>query len=99
MIKSCEICGREFVAQRCTARFCSEACKKRHQRGYVYKGELRPPMPNVKMTDDEVLDIIHRAHNIASDMSRASLMTSAPLCISLKKVAKKIEGALRGENL
>lgn len=99
MIKSCEICGREFVAQRCTARFCSEACKKRHQRGYVYKGELRPPMPNVKLSDDEVLEILHRAHNLASDISRASLMTASPLCLSLKRIAKKIEAALRSESL
>lgn len=51
------------------------------------------------MSDDEVLEVIQRAHVAASDMSRASLMTAAPLCLSLKKTAKKMEDALRGEGL
>lgn len=51
------------------------------------------------MSDDEVLEVIQRAHIAASDMSRASLMTTAPLCLSLKKAAKKMEDALRGEGL
>lgn len=51
------------------------------------------------MSDDEVLEVIQRAHVAASDMSRASLMTAAPLCLSLKKAAKKMEDTLRGEGL
>lgn len=62
-------------------------------------GELQPPAPNAAMSDDEVLEVIQRAHVAASDMSRASLMTAAPLCLSLNKAAKKMEDALRGEGL
>lgn len=99
MIKKCEVCGREFTAQRSTAKYCSNKCRLMNQRGYAYVGELRAPAPNAAMSDDEVLEVIQRAHVAASDMSRASLMTAAPLCLSLKKAAKKMEDALRGEGL
>lgn len=32
MQKPCEVCGCDFTAQRSTARYCGEACKKRAQR-------------------------------------------------------------------
>lgn len=99
MIKKCKICGREFTAQRSTAKYCSNKCRLAAQRGYAYTGELQAPAPNAAMSDDEVLEVIQRAHVAASDMSRASLMTAAPLCLSLKKAAKKMENALRGEGL
>lgn len=99
MIKKCEICGREFTAKRSTAKYCSNRCRLAAQRGYAYVGELQPPAPNAAMSDDEVLEVIQRAHAAASDMSRASLMTTEPLCLSLKKAAKKMEDALRGEGL
>lgn len=99
MIKRCEICGREFAAQRSTAKYCSATCRKRKQRGYAYLGELEPPAPSAVMTQDEVLALVQQAHCVASDLSRASMMTAAPLCLSLKSVAEKIEEALRGEDL
>lgn len=99
MIKRCESCGREFQAKRSTARFCCSTCRSHAYRAYAYQGELQPPAPNAAMSDDEVLEVIQRAHVAASDMSRASLMTAAPLCLSLKKAAKKMEDALRGEGL
>lgn len=99
MIKKCEICGREFAAQRSTARFCSATCRKRNQRGYAYEGETLPPVPSASMSDDEVLATIQRAHQCASDLSRASLMTSAPLCLSLRAIAVKFEQAMREEGL
>ena len=99
MIKKCEICGREFAAQRSTAKYCSNRCRLAAQRGYAYAGELQAPAPNAAMSDDEGLEVIQRAHVAASDMSRASLMAAAPLCLSLKKAAKKMEDALRGEGL
>lgn len=99
MIKSCEICGREFVAKRSTAKYCSDACRKRKERGYAYIGELKPPIPSASMPKEEVSSVIQSAHNVASDLSRASMLTPAPLCLSLKRVAKRIEDALRGEGL
>lgn len=99
LIKRCESCGREFQAKRSTARFCCSTCRSHAYRGYAYVGELQPPAPNAAMSDDEVLEVIQRAHVAASDMSRASLMTAAPMCLSLKKAAKKMEDALRGEGL
>lgn len=99
MIKRCESCGREFRAKRKTARFCCSTCRSRAARGYAYHGELQPPAPNAAMSKDEVLEVVQRAHVAASDMSRASLMTPSPLCLKLKKAAKKMEDALRGEGL
>ena len=93
MIKRCEICGREFKAQRSTARYCSATCRSRAARGYAYTGELQAPAPSASMTDDEVLEVLQRAHVAASDLSRASL------CLKLRRAAKKIEDALRGESL
>lgn len=99
MIKRCEICGREFAAKRSTAKYCSAKCRKRKERGYAYLGELEAPAPSAVMTDDDVLALLQQTHCIASDLSRASLMTAAPLCLSLRTVAGKIEEALRGEGL
>lgn len=99
MIKKCEICGREFAAKRSTAKYCSNKCRLAAQRGYAYHGDLQPPAPNAAMSEDEVLEVVQRAHVAASDMSRASLMTPSPLCLKLKKAAKKMEDALRGEGL
>ena len=99
MIKRCEVCGREFKAQRSTARYCSATCRSRAARGYAYTGELQAPAPSASMTDDEVLEVVQRAHAVASDLSRASMLTTAPLCLRLRRAAKRIEDALRGEEL
>lgn len=99
MIKRCEICGREFKAQRSTARYCSATCRSRAARGYAYTGELRAPAPSASMTEDEVLEVVQRAHAAASDLSRASMLTTSPLCLSLRRAAKRMEDALRGEGL
>lgn len=98
MIKRCEICGRDFVAKRRTARYCSEACKKRHQRGTVVP-PLTPVDPTFSMPQETVLKAVQDAHNVAGDLSRASMHTSSPLCHSLARVARAIEEALRGEGL
>ena len=87
MIKQCEVCGREFVAQRSTAKYCSNRCRLIYQRGGTFTGQL------------EVPDTTASAHCTAADLSRASMHTPAPLCLSLKAVARKLEGALRGEGL
>lgn len=99
MIKQCEICGREYAAKRSTSRFCSATCRSRAARGYAYTGELQPPEPSACMTDDEVLEVLQRAHVVASDLSRAAMLTPSPLCLKLRKIAKRIEDALRGEGL
>ncbi|MDD7369527.1 MAG: hypothetical protein SOW20_04520 [Berryella intestinalis] len=99
MIKSCEICGREFVAQRSTAKYCSNKCRLMAQRGAVYAGELEAPDVRAGMTEDEVLAVVDRAHDTASDLSRASMLTPSPLCRSLKNVSQKLSDALRAEGL
>lgn len=99
MIKRCEICGCEFAAKRKTARFCSNTCRSRASRGYIYEGELEPPVPSARMNVDEVNGVVQRAHMTAADMSRASMFTAAPLCLKLRRAAKRIEDALRGEGL
>lgn len=99
MIKRCEVCGREFPAKRSTARFCSATCRSRYARGYAYAGEMLPPAPGAALSDDEVLEVLRRAHDVAADLSRASMLTPSPLCLSLAKVARRLEEALRGEGL
>lgn len=99
MIKRCEVCGREFKAQRSTARFCSATCRSRAARGYAYAGELETPAPSASMSVDEVGEVVQRAHMVAADMSRASMLSAAPLCLKLRRAAKRIEDALRGEGL
>ena len=98
MLKHCEICGQEFVAKRKTARFCSTRCRTRACRGCT--SEASPePVPTVGMSDEEVFSIVVRAYDTAADLSRAALYTSAPLCLSLKRVATKLHDALRKEGL
>lgn len=99
MIRKCEVCGREFKAQRSTAKYCSATCRSRASRGYAYTGELEPPAPNATMTIDEVNATVQRAHAAASDMSRAAMLTPSPLCLKLRRASKKMEDALRGEGL
>lgn len=99
MIKRCEVCGREFQAKRSTARYCSATCRSRAARGYAFTGEIMPPVPSATMSVQEVGDVVQRAHAAASDMSRASMLTASPLCLKLRRAAKKMEDALRGEGL
>ncbi|MBS4873944.1 MAG: hypothetical protein KHZ79_06190 [Atopobium minutum] len=99
MIKHCEVCGREFTAQRKTAKYCSNKCRLMSQRGVPYIGELQPPAATAIMTAAEVQSTVQQAHIVASDLSRASMMTYSPLCLKLRRVAKKLEDALRGEGL
>lgn len=99
MIKHCEICGREYVAKRSTAKYCSNKCRLMAQRGVAYVGETQAPDVRVSMTKDEVVELVARAHDTASDLSRASMLTPAPLCRSLKAVSQKLQDALRAEGL
>lgn len=64
-----------------------------------FVGELQPPAISATMDDDEVLSVIQQAHCTAADLSRASLYTTAPISVKLRNVARKLEGALRGEGL
>ena len=99
MIKNCEIFGREYVAQRSTAKYCSNRCKQAAKRGVVFVGEIQTPDVRMSMTDDDVIAVVTRAHDTASDLSRASMLTPAPLCRSLKAVSQKLSDALRAEGL
>lgn len=99
MIKTCEICGREFVAKRSTARYCSATCRKRKERGYAFVGELEPPAYTASMPEDDIAAVIQQAHSAAADLSRASMLTPSPLCLSLGRASRRIEEALRGEGL
>ena len=99
MIKNCDICGKEFVAKRSTAKYCSNKCRLMAQRGIVYVGEIEAPDVRVSLSEEEILAVVGRAHDTASDLSRASMLTPAPLCRSLKAVSQKLSDALRAEGL
>lgn len=87
------------MAKRSTAKYCSNRCRLMAQRGAAYEGELEPPDVRVSMTEDEVVAVVARAHDAASDLSRAAMLTPAPLCRSLKAVSQKLADALRTEGL
>lgn len=99
MIKNCEICGAEYMARRSTAKYCSNRCKQVAKRGSTFHGEIEPSTARISLTDDEALSVVSRAHDTASDLSRASMLTPAPLCRSLKTVAQKLSDALKSEGL
>lgn len=99
MIRRCVICGAEFQAKRTTAKYCSNRCRHMAQRGQAFTGELRAPDVRLSMTDDEVLAVVGQAHSVASDLSRAAMMTPSPLCLKLQRVSKRLEDALEREGL
>lgn len=99
MIKRCVICGAEFEAKRSTAKYCSNRCRLMAQRGQAFVGEVSAPDVRLSMTEEEVLSVIERAHEAASDLSRASMLTPSPLCLKLRRVSKKLEDSLESEGL
>lgn len=99
MIKKCEVCGTEFVARRTTAKYCSNRCRLMKQRGVEFDGELAPALVKRHMTNEDVLEVISQAHQVAGDLSRASMLTPAPICLTLKRIAERFEETLKSEGL
>lgn len=99
MIRKCVICGAEFQAQRSTAKYCSNACRLRAQRGFTYEGPIPKPRPDVSMSEAEIAGTILSAKNVAADLSRASLMTPYPICAALRRVSQRLYDALEREGL
>lgn len=98
MIATCVICGAEFVAKRSTAKYCSCRCKHIAHRG-TGTANTAPPILHAAMTDAEVWQIVCRAHDLAADLSRASMLTHVPTCRSLAAVSRKLSDALEREGL
>lgn len=100
MIKTCELCGAQYIAKRSTSRFCSTTCRTRNYKGMgAFAGQLTPPRQMIILDNEDVEAIISNAHDSASDLSRASSMTRPPLSESLHRVALDLEQSLRRENL
>ena len=89
MIATCVICGAEFVAKRSTAKYCSCRCKHIAHRG-TGSASTAPPIVRAAMTDGEVWEIVCRAHELAADLSRASMR----LITSQNVTAPKLGAAL-----
>jgi hypothetical protein len=98
MIRQCEICGKEYVAQRKTSRYCGDKCRQRAARGYN-AGSGDSPSVTHQMSKRDIDRTIEQAHISAADLSRASMCATAPLCVALGNAAAKFEAALREENL
>ncbi len=99
MIAKCVVCGREFTCKRKTAKYCSASCRGLAHRATPFHGTVELPSALASMSEEEVLQVVNNAHACASDLSRASSYTPAPLCLSLAKVATAFEDALSGEGL
>lgn len=98
MIATCVICGAEFVAKRSTAKYCSCRCKHIAHRG-TGTASTAPPIVRAAMTEGDVWKLLCDAHEMAADLSRASMLTHAPLCRSLARVSRKLADALEREGL
>lgn len=99
MIAKCVVCGREFDCKRKTAKYCSNSCRGLAQRATPFNGTIEQPTALASMSNEDVLQVLQNAHACASDLSRASSYTPAPLCHSLAKIAAAFEDALRREGL
>jgi len=98
MIKTCVACGKEFRAQRSTAKYCSQACKKRHQRGFAMP-DMPAPVVAFTMNAGEVAEVVQGAHRATDDLSRASEHTPEPLRGKLRRCAEGFADALGREGL
>lgn len=106
MLKHCEQCGREFVARRSTAKYCSNACRVRNQRMGPPKRRKKLDIPAVDvpdeklfMTVDELADVVQDAHRVTDDMGRASRHAPGPLCGKLRRCAEGFADVLGREGL
>ena len=106
MLKNCEQCGREFVARRSTAKWCSNVCRVRAQRqGRPVRHEPRDvpayDAPDVKlyMTVDEIAEVVQNAHRATDDMGRASRHARGELGGKLRRCAEGFADALEREGL
>lgn len=97
-IKTCELCGCQFVAKNKRARFCSSSCRAKNYRG-AFVPPIEPPKITIIMDIEEVHQIVSNAHASASDLSRASKHTEPPLSNTLGRVAADFEESLRREGL
>ena len=100
MLKSCEICGKEFTARRSTAKYCSNACRHRAQRAFdIGKINAEPPEVRLALTADEIAGVIQQAHRATDDMSRASEHAPGVIGGKLRRCSEAFADALGAEGL
>lgn len=100
MLKICENCGREFVARRSTAKYCSNICRVRAQRLVVRRPRYyEVPEVTFSMTVDEAAQVVQSAHRVTDDLGRASEHTPEPISGKLRRCAQGFADALGREGL
>lgn len=99
MKRKCDVCGKEYEAKRKTSKYCSNTCRSRASRAHAFTGELKPVKKRPPVQKTPVSDLVQRAHMVAADFSRYSLVEPAPLCLKLRRIADGIETTLKREGL
>jgi hypothetical protein len=97
LLKICECCCRPFEAQRASARFCSEACKKRFKR--IGKAVLtgRPLHLDSSESFDDVARALAAARAASNDLARLANTGPRQLRPGCQRIADAIAAAIRKE--
>lgn len=84
----CQTCHKEFEAKRSTAKFCSEACKKRYQRGGIAAASTTNlPIERIENTKEQIVETKWFCKACKQDLTKVS-KTSELICICRTCVEK-----------
>ncbi len=97
MMRACQVCGREFRAQRRSARFCSPCCRKRAQRRRDESAVLPDAPPIVAPGAGALAYAVGDARRLADYFGRLSAAGPAPARPGCARVRAAVEGALDAE--
>ena len=107
VLQKCVVCGKQFEAQRKSAKYCSTRCKSRHHRDSKrprYVPEFRPFPPDdltesEKQAMKEVEAALLMALRAANDLGRLSEAKRVPYQLKAKcsRISSAISEALRLE--
>ena len=98
MLTYCVMCGKPFVAQRKTAKYCSNRCKMQAKRSFPAP-DMDAPRMEFAVTLDEAAKVVQDAHRVTDDMSRTGERAPEPLGGKLRRCAEGFADVLGREGL
>lgn len=99
MIKQCAMCGKQFHAQRKTAKYCSGRCRVQAHRGYAPMLPDAPPVVDAK-TDSAIDDtaiLIGEAKQLSAAFLQLSKVAPLQLRAGCERVGASLYAALERE--
>lgn len=96
MVRECDFCGREFVAQRSTAKFCSSSCRARNASG-VEKPVSAVVIPLRDAAGDS--DAAGTLLTSVEERVRAAGLSSTPDGLAAVLLARALERNVDGSKL